>query len=129
MKVSPAAVKPTKRALGFSDAVYERIDVPSTLEQRAALAKLSAADISVTKISGQRVEHILTAAAGDGNPIGGIKVTTKDGWFAARPSGTGEIYKTAQSFLGQDRVRRFQEEAQTIVSDTLVPSARAAAGS
>jgi phosphoglucomutase len=73
----------------------------------------------------------LTTAAGygnrgDGNPIGGIKVVAKDGWFAARPSGTEEIYKIyAESFLGQDHLRKIEEEAQAIVSETLAHSARA----
>ncbi|HEY5255717.1 MAG TPA: alpha-D-glucose phosphate-specific phosphoglucomutase, partial [Acidobacteriaceae bacterium] len=72
------------------------------------------------------IEKILTAAPGDGNPIGGIKVIAKDGWFAARPSGTEEIYKIyAESFLGQKHLRQIQEEAQTIVSQTLDSSAQA----
>ena len=114
----------------LGDPVYERIDAPATPEQKAALAKLSPADIHVTEVAGEKIEKILTAAPGDGNPIGGIKVIAKNGWFAARPSGTEEIYKIyAESFLGQDHLRRIEEEAQTIVSDTLARSARAAAGS
>ena len=117
-------------ARDLGDPVYERIDVPATLEQKAALAKLSPADIRVTEIAGQKVERILNAAPGDGNPIGGIKVTTKDGWFAARPSGTEEIYKIyAESFLGRDHLRRLQEEAQIIVSETFARNAQAAARS
>jgi len=113
------------RELG--DPVYERIDAPATPEQKTVLAKLSPSDIRATEVAGQPIEKILTAAPGDGNPIGGIKVIAKDGWFAARPSGTEEIYKIyAESFLGQDRLRRIQEEAQTIVSATLARSARAA---
>jgi len=76
------------------------------------------------------VQQILTAAPGDGNAIGGIKVIAKNGWFAARPSGTEQIYKIyAESFLGQDHLRRIEQEAQTIVSETLARSAHAAAGS
>jgi phosphoglucomutase len=113
------------RELG--DPVYERIDAPATPEQKVALAKLSAADIHATEVAGEPIEQILTAAPGDGSPIGGIKVIAKDGWFAARPSGTEEIYKIyAESFLGQDHLRKIEEEAQTIVSDTLTRSARAA---
>jgi phosphoglucomutase len=116
-------------ARDLGDPVYERIEAPATLEQKAALERLSPADIRVTEVAGEKVQQILTTAPGDGNPIGGIKVITKDGWFAARPSGTEEIYKIyAESFLGQDHLRRIEEEAQTIVSDALARSARAAAG-
>ncbi|MGA8366624.1 MAG: phosphoglucomutase (alpha-D-glucose-1,6-bisphosphate-dependent) [Candidatus Acidiferrales bacterium] len=115
------------RELG--DPVYERIDAPATLQQKAALARLSPADIHITEVAGEKVQQILTAAPGDGSPIGGIKVIAENGWFAARPSGTEEIYKIyAESFLGQDHLRRLEEEAQTIVSETLARSARAAAG-
>ena len=114
----------------LGDPVYERIDAPATREQKAALQKLSAADVRITEIAGENVQQILTEAPGDHNAIGGIKVMAKNGWFAARPSGTEEIYKIyAESFLGQDHLRRIQEEAQTIVSETLARSARAAAGS
>jgi phosphoglucomutase len=114
----------------LGDPVYERIDAPATPEQKAVLEKLSPTDIHITELAGEKVQQILTEAPGDGNPIGGIKVTAKDGWFAARPSGTEEIYKIyAESFLGQDHLRRIEEEAQTIISDTLARSARAAAGS
>ena len=113
------------RELG--DPVYERIDAPATPEQRAALEKLSPADIHATEVAGEQIEQILTTAPGDGNSIGGIKVIAKDGWFAARPSGTEEIYKIyAESFLGQDHLRQIEEEAQTIVSEALARSARAA---
>jgi len=118
------------RELG--DPVYERIDAPATPEQRAALAKLSPSDIHATQVAGQPILKILTTAAGysnsgDGNPIGGVKVIAKDGWFAARPSGTEEIYKIyAESFLGQDHLRKIEEEAQAIVSETLAHSALAA---
>jgi phosphoglucomutase len=91
---------------------------------------LSPADIRVTEVAGEEVQQILTAAPGDGNAIGGIKVIAKDGWFAARPSGTEEIYKIyAESFLGQDHLRRIEQEAQAIISETLARSARAVAGS
>jgi phosphoglucomutase len=114
----------------LGDPVYERIEAPATREQKAVLQKLSAADIRITEIAGEKVQQILTAAPGDGNAIGGIKVIAKNGWFAARPSGTEEIYKIyAESFLGQDHRRKIEEEAQTIVSETLARSARAAAGS
>ena len=113
------------RELG--DPVYERIDAPATPEQKAALEKLSPSDIHVTEVAGERIRQILTTAPGNGSPIGGIKVIAKDGWFAARPSGTEEIYKIyAESFLGQDHLRQIEDEAQTIVSETLARSAQAA---
>jgi phosphoglucomutase len=113
------------RELG--DPVYERIDAPATPDQKAALAKLSPSDIHAKEVAGQPIQKILTTAPGDGNPIGGIKVITRDGWFAARPSGTEEIYKIyAESFLGQDHLRHIQEEAQAIVAETLARSAHAA---
>jgi phosphoglucomutase len=113
----------------LGDPVYERIDAPATPEQKAVLEKLSPSDIHVSEVAGEKVQQILTVAPGDGNPIGGIKVIAENGWFAARPSGTEEIYKIyAESFLGQDHLRRIEEEAQTIVSETLERSARAAAG-
>jgi phosphoglucomutase len=116
------------RSLG--DPVYERVDAPATPEQKAALAKLSRADIHANELAGERVEQILTAAPGDGLPIGGIKVVAKNGWFAARPSGTEEIYKIyAESFLGQEHLRSIQQEAQAIVSAALARSAGAVAGS
>ena len=111
----------------LGDPVYERIDTPATLEEKAALAKLSPADVHVSEVAGEPVQQVLSAAPGDSNPIGGIKVIAKNGWFAARPSGTEEIYKIyAESFRGQDHLRRIQQEAQTIVSEALARSARAA---
>lgn len=114
----------------LGDPVYERIDAPATPQQKAALERLSPNDIHVVEVAGQKVQRILSTAPGDGNPIGGIKVIANDGWFAARPSGTEEIYKIyAESFLGPDHLRRIQEEAQAIVSEALTRSARVAAGS
>lgn len=115
------------RELG--DPVYERIEAPATREQKAALEKLSQPDVHVTEVAGEKVQQILTAAPGNGKPIGGVKVITKNGWFAARPSGTEDIYKVyAESFLNANHLRRIEEEAQTIVSMALARSARAAAG-
>ena len=110
----------------LGDPLYERVDAAATPDQKAALAKLSPSDIHATEVAGQPIEKILTTAPGDGAPIGGIKVIAKDGWFAARPSGTEEIYKIyAESFLGQDHLRKIEQEAQTIVSATLAGSAHA----
>jgi phosphoglucomutase len=109
------------RELG--DPVYERIDAPATPAQKAALAKLSPSDIHAKEVAGEQIEQILNAAPGDGSPIGGIKVIARNGWFAARPSGTEEIYKIyAESFLGQDHLRQIQQEAQAMVSETLARS-------
>jgi phosphoglucomutase len=114
----------------LGDPAYERIEASATPEQKSALGQLSPADIKVSEVGGEKIQQILTAAPGDGKPIVGVKVVAKNGWFAARPSGTEDIYKIyAESFLGQDHLRRIQEEAQTIVSDTLARSAGAAAGS
>jgi phosphoglucomutase len=113
------------RELG--DPVYERIDAPASPEQKVALAGLSPSDIHATEVGGQPIQKILSNAPGDGSPIGGIKVIAKDGWFAARPSGTEEIYKIyAESFLGQKHLRQIEEEAQAIVSATLARGAQAA---
>lgn len=113
----------------LGDPVYERIDAPATPEQKAALEVLSSSDIHITEVAGEKVQQMLTAAPGDNNPIGGIKVIAKNGWFAARPSGTEDIYKIyAESFVGQAHLRRIEEEAQAVVSETLARSVRAAAG-
>lgn len=111
----------------LGDPFYERIEAAAAPEQRAALKRLSRSDVHATEVAGEQIEQILTHAPGDGNPIGGIKVITEDGWFAARPSGTEEIYKIyAESFLGQDHLRQIEEEAQSIVSETLALKTRAA---
>jgi phosphoglucomutase len=110
--------------------LYDRIEAPATPQQKSALERLSPTDIHVNQIAGEKIRQILTAAPGDGNSIGGIKVIAENGWFAARPSGTEDIYKIyAESFLGQEHLRRIEYEAQSIVSETLVRSTRAAAGS
>jgi phosphoglucomutase len=107
-----------EREFGVSS--YERIDAPADARQRAALGKLSADDIAVTELAGEKIEKVLTAAPGDGNPIGGVKVITEHGWFAARPSGTEDVYKIyAESFRGPDQLKKIQEEAQAMVSAVL----------
>jgi phosphoglucomutase len=102
--------------LEFGDPVYERIDAPATREQKAVLAKLSPNDIDATALAGEKIEAMLTTAPGTNNAIGGLKVVAKSGWFAARPSGTEEIYKLyAESFKGTEHLQRIQDEAQEIV--------------
>lgn len=110
------------RKLG--DPVYERIDAPATPEQKAILEKLSADDVQARDLAGEKIQQILTKTPGDGNAIGGVKVIAENGWFAARPSGTEEIYKMyAESFRGKDHLHQIQEQAQTIVSEALARSA------
>jgi phosphoglucomutase len=102
------------RELG--DPVYERIDASATPEQKKTLAGLSARDIKESELAGEKIVNILTTAPGTTNAIGGLKVITENGWFAARPSGTEDIYKLyAESFLGADHLRRIQAEAQRIL--------------
>jgi phosphoglucomutase len=101
----------------FGDPVYARIDAPATAAQKAALAKLSPSQIQLTELGGEPIETALTHAPGNGAAIGGLKVTTATGWFAARPSGTEDIYKIyAESFKGEAHLQRIQADAQQIVS-------------
>jgi phosphoglucomutase len=107
----------------FGDPVYERIDAPATPQQKAILAKLSPQQVEIKDLAGEKIQAILTDAPGNRAPIGGLKVVAESGWFAARPSGTEDIYKIyAESFRGVDHLKRIQEEAQTIVSNTLAAS-------
>ena len=102
------------------ESTYERIDAPANAEQRARLGKLSPNDISVSDLAGERIDQVLTTAPGDGKPIGGIKVMSENGWFAARPSGTEDVYKIyAESFQGAEHLRRIQQEAQAMVGTVL----------
>jgi len=106
------------RELG--DPVYERIDAPATPAQKAALQQLSPQRVRASELAGEKIVTMLTTAPGDGQPIGGLKVIAENGWFAARPSGTEDIYKVyAESFLGEDHLRRVQAEAQSIVSQAI----------
>jgi phosphoglucomutase len=104
----------------FGEPAYERVEAPATPDQKEQLAKLSPQHVKLAELAGEKVQAILTHAPGNGAPIGGLKVVAGNGWFAARPSGTENIYKIyAESFLGPDHMRRILEEAQTIVSDAL----------
>jgi phosphoglucomutase len=97
--------------------VYERIDAPATPQQKAVLLKLSPGDVKARELAGDSIEAMLTTAAGNGAAIGGLKVVTAQGWFAARPSGTEEVYKLyAESFRGREHLRRIEEEAQALIS-------------
>jgi phosphoglucomutase len=104
----------------FGDPVYERVDAPATPEQKTLLAKLSPDLVKIKDLAGEKIQAVLTRAPGNDAPIGGLKVLAENGWFAARPSGTEDIYKIyAESFKGADHLHRILEEAQTIVNDTL----------
>jgi phosphoglucomutase len=103
----------------FSAPVYKRIDAAATGSQKSVLKKLSADDVTAEKLAGEEIKEKLTHASGNGAAIGGLKVTTENGWFAARPSGTEEIYKIyAESFRGEEHLAQIIEEAQAIVSAT-----------
>ena len=100
--------------------VYERIDAPATPEEKAVLSALSPDQVTATELAGEPIQEVLTAAPGNGAAIGGLKVSTESGWFAARPSGTEDVYKIyAESFRGQDHLARLQEEAQALVGRAL----------
>ena len=104
----------------FGAPVYERADVPATKEEKAALGRLSADSVAATTLAGEPIVAKLTHAPGNGAPLGGLKVATAHGWFAARPSGTEDVYKIyAESFLGRDHLARLQDEARALVGETL----------
>ena len=103
----------------FGSPVYRRIDVPASREQKAAFQQLSADQVAADELAGEPIRARLTHAPGNDAPIGGLKVTTDNGWFAARPSGTEDIYKIyAESFHGEDHLGRILDEAQEIVGAT-----------
>ena len=104
----------------FGEPVYDRVEAPATPEQKELLAKLSPKQVKLTELAGEKIQAVLTHAPGNGAPIGGLKLVAESGWFAARPSGTENIYKIyAESFRGADHLRRILDEAQTIVGDAL----------
>ena len=107
----------------LGEPLYERVEAPATLAQKALLAELSPQQVQLTELAGEKIQTILTRAPGNNAPLGGLKVTAESGWFAARPSGTEDIYKIyAESFSGLDHLRRIQEDAQVIVSNALAAS-------
>ena len=96
---------------------YARVDAPATREEKAALGRLSPEDVTATELAGEPITAKLTSAPGNGAPIGGLKVVTASAWFAARPSGTEDVYKIyAESFLGPDHLAEVQAEARDVVS-------------
>ncbi|MFK0232676.1 phosphoglucomutase (alpha-D-glucose-1,6-bisphosphate-dependent) [Streptomyces vinaceus] len=115
---------PSERYAGltarFGEPAYARIDAPASREEKAVLGRLSPEQVTADTLAGEPVTAVLTEAPGNGAAIGGIKVTTEHAWFAARPSGTEDVYKIyAESFLGADHLARVQEEARSVVSAAL----------
>jgi phosphoglucomutase len=104
----------------FGDSAYARIDAAATKEQKARLAALSPEDVTATELAGEPITARLVRAPGNGAPIGGLKVVTEHAWFAARPSGTEDVYKIyAESFKGADHLAEVQAAARTVVADAL----------
>ncbi|MEV4629641.1 phosphoglucomutase (alpha-D-glucose-1,6-bisphosphate-dependent) [Micromonospora sp. NPDC049523] len=104
----------------FGDPAYARIDAPASRAEKAALGKLSPEQVTATELAGEPITATLTSAPGNGAAIGGLKVTTESGWFAARPSGTEDVYKIyAESFRGQEHLTQIQEEARALVTEVL----------
>jgi phosphoglucomutase len=104
----------------FGEPAYARIDAPATPDEKAVLGRLSPEQVTATELAGEPITATLTAAPGNGAPIGGLKVVTASGWFAARPSGTEDVYKIyAESFQGPEHLARIQEEARSVVSAAL----------
>ncbi|QMS56429.1 phosphoglucomutase (alpha-D-glucose-1,6-bisphosphate-dependent) [Glutamicibacter protophormiae] len=104
----------------FGDPVYQRIDAPANREQKAALKKLSPEQVTADTLAGEPITAKLTEAPGNGAPVGGLKVTTENAWFAARPSGTEDVYKIyAESFKGEEHLKRVQQEAKALVDSVI----------
>lgn len=104
----------------FGEPVYKRVEAPASAEQKKILAKISPEQIRSTDLAGEKIQSVLSHAPGNGAAIGGLKVIAKSGWFAARPSGTEDIYKIyGESFRGADHLARILEEAQAIVAEAL----------
>ncbi len=104
----------------FGTPAYSRIDAPATPEQKAKLSKLSPDQVHFKDLAGEKIQSIITKAPGNNAPLGGIKVSTASGWFAARPSGTENIYKIyGESFKGEDHLKKILEEAQSLVNEAL----------
>ncbi|MEU4546046.1 phosphoglucomutase (alpha-D-glucose-1,6-bisphosphate-dependent) [Nonomuraea dietziae] len=104
----------------FGAPAYARVDAPATREEKAVLAKLSASQVTADTLAGEPITDVLTSAPGNGAALGGVKVCTESAWFAARPSGTEDVYKIyAESFKGADHLAQVQEEARAVVSAAL----------
>jgi phosphoglucomutase len=106
----------------YGDPAYARVDAPATREQKAKLAGLSPDDVTATTLAGEAITARLTEAPGNGARIGGLKVTTENAWFAARPSGTEDVYKIyAESFRGPEHLAQVQAAAKALVDSVLLP--------
>jgi phosphoglucomutase len=104
----------------FGEPAYARVDAPASREEKAVLARLSPDDVTATELAGEPITATLTTAPGNGAALGGLKVCTESGWFAARPSGTEDVYKVyAESFHGADHLGRIQQEARDVVAAAL----------
>ena len=104
----------------FGEPSYARIDAPADRAQKAVLGKLSPEQVTATELAGEPITARMTSAPGNGASLGGLKVTTESGWFAARPSGTEDVYKIyAESFAGPGHLTMIQKEAQDIVSSVI----------
>jgi phosphoglucomutase len=104
----------------FGDSAYDRVEAPANSQQKDVLKRLSPDQIRASDLAGEKIRSVLTTAPGNGKPIGGLKVIGENGWFAARPSGTEDIYKIyAETFRGEEHLRRIEEEAQGIVTEAL----------
>ena len=104
----------------FGEPVYDRVEAKATPEEKTILSKLSPDQVKITEMAGEKIKNILTTAPGNNAAIGGLKVETENGWFAARPSGTEDIYKIyAESFNGKDHLNKIIEQAQEIVNNAL----------
>jgi phosphoglucomutase len=104
----------------FGEPAYARVDAPADRDEKAILAKLSPEQVTAKELDGEPITQVLTTAPGNGAAIGGLKVVTATGWFAARPSGTEDVYKIyAESFRGPDHLAAIQEEARAVVSAAL----------
>ena len=104
----------------YGDPAYARVDAPATREQKAKLSALSPSDVTADSLAGEPITARLTTAPGNGAQIGGLKVTTQSSWFAARPSGTEDVFKIyAESFKGPEHLAQVQAEAKEVVSAAL----------
>jgi phosphoglucomutase len=104
----------------YGNPIYQRIDAAATKDQKAKLAKLSPSQVTAKTLAGEPITSILTEAPGNHAAIGGLKVTTENGWFAARPSGTEDVYKIyAESFNGPEHLAQIQTEAKALVASAI----------
>src|SRR5699024_1154087 len=114
------AVRQAGRAGNFGSRAYARQDAPAPREQKAKLGALAASQVDAKTIGGEAVKSVLTSAPGNNAPIGGLKVTTDNAWFAVRPSGTEDVYKIyAESLRDEDHLRTVQHDARTLVDGVL----------